>query len=106
VGSQPGEIRLLPAVPEAWPTGRIEGVLARGQIEIDELHWQPGAIHLTMTSEIDQQVTLEAPAAIDSVSSPRNRPAQTEQTDRDDRVRVTMRAGEPVTLRLELRHSV
>jgi len=104
VGSQPGEIRLLPAVPEAWPIGKIEGVLARGQIEIEELRWEPGAISITLTSEIDQQVTLQAPSAIESASSPRNRlAAQTEQTDREDSIRVTLPAGQPVTLRLTLR---
>ena len=41
--------------------------------------------------------------AIDSASSPRNRPAQTDQTDRDDSIRVMLPAGEAVTLRLTLR---
>jgi len=100
VGSQPGEIRLLPAVPEAWPTGKIEGVLARGQIEIEELRWEPGAISITLVSEIDQRVTLQAPSAIASASSPS---AQTEQTDREDSIRVRLSAGQPVTLRLTLR---
>ena len=103
VGSQPGEIRLLPAAPEAWPTGRIEGVLARGQIEIDELRWEPGNISITLTSAIDQQIRLQAPDAIERASFPRNRPAQTGQTDRDDTIRVTLPAGQPVTLSLTLR---
>jgi alpha-L-fucosidase 2 len=37
--SFPGKIRLLPALPSAWPTGTIEGVLCRGAIEIHRLHW-------------------------------------------------------------------
>jgi hypothetical protein len=104
VGSDPGEIRLLPAVPEAWPTGRIEGVRARGQIEIQELSWEPGAISLTLVSEVDQQVTLKAPSAIESASSPGGRPAEeVQRTDREDRVRVRLRAGQPLSLRLRLR---
>jgi hypothetical protein len=103
VGSQPGEIRLLPAVPQAWPTGAIEGVLARGQIEIEELRWEPGAISVTLVSEIDQQVTLRAPSAIEDASSPVARPAvQTERTDREDSIRVTLPAGQSVSLRLTL----
>ncbi|MCK7482630.1 MAG: glycoside hydrolase N-terminal domain-containing protein [Candidatus Moduliflexus flocculans] len=38
VASDPGGLQLLPALPKAWPTGTIEGVLCRGQIEIKRLH--------------------------------------------------------------------
>jgi len=43
VQSQAGEIELLPALPAAWPAGKITGLRARGGYEISEA-WENGKL--------------------------------------------------------------
>ncbi len=64
VASDPGKIQLLPALPAAWPTGAIDGVLCRGGIEIRSLKWDKDRILVTLTSAKAQQIVLESPAGI------------------------------------------
>ncbi len=38
-----GEIHVLPALPEAWPSGRVQGLRARGGFTVD-IAWEAGAL--------------------------------------------------------------
>jgi alpha-L-fucosidase 2 len=64
VYSEPHFISLLPALPSAWTTGKIEGILLRGQIEIKSLLWDKKYISVTLHSPISQEVTLKLPGEI------------------------------------------
>jgi hypothetical protein len=77
-------VRLLPALPAAWPTGRIDGVLLRGGIRVDELSWEPGRV----------RVRLTGPDTALTVSGPRNSAG-------GDAATVRLRAGQASWLEME-----
>ena len=60
-----GTLDLLRAVPPGWSEGNLQGILARGQIRIDQLNWNQdkGIIRLKLTSEVTQQLTLRVPGS-------------------------------------------
>ena len=52
VQSHAGEIELLPALPSAWPAGRVTGLRARGGFDV-ELSWRDGRlVEATMLSRL------------------------------------------------------
>ncbi len=60
--SQPGVVKLLPALPEKWSRGSAEGLLCRGGIELS-LAWdvEAGALTAALRSRTAQTVRVVLP---------------------------------------------
>lgn len=102
VASEPGMIRLLPARPAAWPSGSIEGVLCRGQVEIRKLTWSPDRITVTLLSPRQQQVTLHAPGEI-SEATVKGGKGVLRAGDAADGRTLVLPAGQEVSVELKLK---
>ena len=56
--AEPGRLELLPALPKAWPAGRLYGLLCRSRVELRELAWQPDVVTVTLRFAVAQPVTV------------------------------------------------
>lgn len=102
VASDPGRIQLLPALPEAWPTGTLEGVLCRGQIEILRLHWKPDGLECSLRSAKDQIITLELPAELSAITV-EGKGAKVARGSSANQSKVTLPARRDVTVKVLFR---
>jgi alpha-L-fucosidase 2 len=56
--SHRGRLRLLPALPKAWPHGTVRGLHARGKFTVD-LRWSQGTLErATFTSRGEERATV------------------------------------------------
>jgi hypothetical protein len=102
VASAPGRVDLLPALPAAWPSGTIEGVLCRGQIEVERLQWDGDGIQVTLLSQTDQEIELRAPGEISEISLVSG-DASVENT-RDKRTRnLSLGGGKQITINMTIK---
>jgi len=95
--SFPGKVRLLPALPSAWNTGTIEGILCRGAIEINRLHWNDGKVEVELTSKSDQTIDLVLPGDISEITGEGATIA--DGASASER-KITLPAGQKVSLKI------
>jgi len=62
-----GAVHLLPALPDAWRSGRLRGLRARGGFEIEDMEWKEGRLtKLVIKSRLGGNLRLRAPNALRS----------------------------------------
>jgi alpha-L-fucosidase 2 len=65
--SHAGEIELLPALPKAWPTGKVTGLRARGGFTVD-IEWQNGKVtNYRITSPQSREVKVRVNGDVKTV---------------------------------------
>jgi len=69
--SQEGELQFLPALPEAWATGSVKGLRARGGFEVD-MGWSEGTLDTaTLRSDLGRPCVIRTDRRVRVTSSGR-----------------------------------
>ncbi|HZO89623.1 MAG TPA: glycoside hydrolase family 95 protein [Chthonomonadaceae bacterium] len=98
--SHNGVVRLLPALPHAWPSGAVRGLRARGGLQVS-LTWEHGkATGATLQSDHGGLCRVRPPAGqtISSAAIGRKKIAVQPLGERNE-VEIAYPAGKPVSLR-------
>jgi hypothetical protein len=102
VASSPGKIQLLPALPAQWPSGQIEGVLCRGEIEINRLQWDGKQIDVTLRSARPQTIVLDLPSPIRQLAVTRGA-AEVRAAESANQREIALPGEQSVTLAIHLK---
>jgi alpha-L-fucosidase 2 len=89
----PGVVELLPAMPQSFKSGAIDGVWLYTVAKLDHMAWNEAGIHATLTSNKAQTLTLRCRRA--GCRFLMNGKAPLKQ---NDCVEYTFRKGETVSI--------
>jgi alpha-L-fucosidase 2 len=96
--SHAGEIALLPALPSAWPHGRVTGLRARGAVGVD-VQWRAGkATETRLRPTIDGEYVIRLPRSQRIVSVAIKGAPLPLHTNDDGTVRLSLRGGREYVL--------
>lgn len=103
VYSRPGIIGLLPALPASLSEGTARGILCRTEARIDELTWnlKTSKLSVTISSRVDQDVTLFVGGGIENLQGPKDALAS-RWTPGSEEVHLRLSRARPVTLDVTL----
>jgi alpha-L-fucosidase 2 len=98
--SESGLVKLLPALPEDWKTGSIEGMALRGQIIMEKLSWNNDGLKVTLKSSVDQKVEVQMPQKIGEMEVS-NEDVLIDGGKGKDVVLILLKKDKPVTVNIE-----
>lgn len=88
--SQAGELQFLPALPDQWSTGSIQGLRARGNFEITDLQWKNGkVVRLSIKSLSGEDCIVRSP----NVLKPKLKGTNEEKSGNDFKYSFKTQAG-------------